>query len=161
LLGEVWASRWLNLRCSIIGPNPVERRGLLEWVRAQPRGAKLSGFQHHRWNGVTTLQFAQVCEEIITKGRFEAWRALNGTLHYAPNRAVTKYELIQIIDEVFACGLEIEPVSVPAPPIDRTLASKFLSSGTEEIANAIRVLKQFEQTSTGIGITIPASNPGK
>lgn len=161
LLGEVSASRWLNLRCSIIGPNPRERRGLLEWVRTQPRGEKLSGFQHHRWNGVTTLQFAQVCEEIITKGRFEAWRALNGTLHYAPNRAVTKYELIQIIDEVFACGLEIKPVSIPAPPIDRTLTSKFLPSGTEDIANAVRALKQLEDSPASPGSTIPADNPGK
>src|SRR5204863_1499733 len=36
LLGEPSAPNALTFRCSIIGPNPFKKTGLLEWVLGQP-----------------------------------------------------------------------------------------------------------------------------
>src|SRR6188768_1202155 len=60
-LGEVFDGSLLNIRCSIIGPELKSKSSLLEWCLSNRDGATLSGFAHHRWNGVTTLQFAQLC----------------------------------------------------------------------------------------------------
>src|SRR5207244_6584362 len=51
-LGEVQAPHFLNLRCSIVGPEIRGFRSLLCWFLAQPRNARLRGFVNHWWNGV-------------------------------------------------------------------------------------------------------------
>ena len=60
-LGETYIPSVHHLRCSIIGPEPKDFKFLVEWFLRQPRGARVSGFVNHRWNGVTTLQFARLC----------------------------------------------------------------------------------------------------
>ena len=67
-LGEVRSSTFLNIRSSIIGPEINHKVLLLEWFLKQPKGAVLNGFSNHLWNGVTTLQFAELCLTIIKKG---------------------------------------------------------------------------------------------
>ncbi|MFW9824697.1 MAG: sugar nucleotide-binding protein, partial [Candidatus Thorarchaeota archaeon] len=62
-LGEVFDGTTLIIRGSIIGPEfKKEETFLLEWFLNQKRGGTISGWEHHIWNGMTTLQFAQVCE---------------------------------------------------------------------------------------------------
>jgi dTDP-4-dehydrorhamnose reductase len=64
-LGEVPADEFVHLRCSIIGPERGEPRSLLGWMLSQPRDGEVSGYTNHSWNGVTTLQFAKLCEAVI------------------------------------------------------------------------------------------------
>ena len=64
-LGEVDAPHVLNLRCSIVGPEPPPGRSLLAWVLNQPGGARLDGYANQRWNGVTTLHLARLMRAAI------------------------------------------------------------------------------------------------
>jgi dTDP-4-dehydrorhamnose reductase len=126
-LGEVFDKTLLNVRCSIIGPEVQPGpRSLLEWFLHQPERAQLKGFAHHRWNGVTTLQFAQLCEHIILGDRvYESLLACSPVHHFTPNNTVDKYELLSLFAETYGRSMVIERVDSVGPPVDRTLATRF------------------------------------
>ena len=120
-LGEVHASSVHHLRCSIVGPEAKDHRSLLDWFLGQPTGAKLDGFTNHRWNGVTTLHFAKLCQGVITK-QFEG---LPHALHVLPRGEITKCDLLSS----FARSYHRDDVSIipteASQVIDRTLRSEY------------------------------------
>jgi dTDP-4-dehydrorhamnose reductase len=116
---------------------------LLEWFLAQPSGGTLQGYSHHAWNGVTTLQYARFCEDIILRDRFEVLRNANHTLHYLPNETVSKYELLKLFAEVYGRKQRIEMVSGPGPAVDRTLASVYLKLPLSPMREALETLKSY------------------
>lgn len=122
-LGEVSAKNFLNIRCSIVGPEPYNKVNLLEWFLAQK--GKINGFAHHRWNGVTTLQFAKLCHLIIENNQFEEFVKVSPVHHFVLNNSVTKFELLNIFKDVFQKKVEIQKVDNIGPPIDRSLATEF------------------------------------
>jgi dTDP-4-dehydrorhamnose reductase len=150
-LGEVKTGRFLNIRCSIIGPEKDSKHSLLEWFLNQSSDAKISGYKHHKWNGVTTLQFAQLCEKIIKMGDdyFKKLISANHTHHYIPNVAVSKYELLEIFKDVYRKDIEIIMSSGPGAQIDRTLSTKYelLSKVSDKyrMKEAVRDLKRYTQ----------------
>ncbi len=93
-LGESCAGNVLNIRCSIIGLDSRKHKGILEWMLQHPDGAELNGFRDQYWNGVTTLQFAQLCEAIFIRGAFDAFRSVSPAHHFCPNPVTTKYDLL-------------------------------------------------------------------
>ena len=111
LLGEPSAPNALTIRCSIIGPNPLKKTGLFEWVAGQPRQARIKGYQDQLWRGVTTLQFARLCERIIRENLFARLREQSAVHHFCPNAAVTKYQLLQLLSRRFRPDLQVEPAS--------------------------------------------------
>jgi dTDP-4-dehydrorhamnose reductase len=124
-LGEVFDGSLLNVRCSIIGPELKNHVSLLDWFLGNKDGAELKGFTHHRWNGVTTLQYAKLCERIMqTPGLYERLLGISHVHHFLPNTAVDKYELLSQMNEVFGRKMKIQPVGDVGPAIDRTIASK-------------------------------------
>ena len=54
-----------TIRTSIIGEESVNKRSLVEWVKSE-KGNSIFGFTNHYWNGLTCLQFAKVCDKIIS-----------------------------------------------------------------------------------------------
>jgi len=106
-LGEVFNECFLNLRCSIIGPSPFEKRGLLEWFLQQSSGAVLSGYTNHIWHGISTYQFAKLCLKIIEGDRFEEIRRESAVFHFAPNEPVTKHDLLCLFNKYFQKQAEI------------------------------------------------------
>jgi dTDP-4-dehydrorhamnose reductase len=142
-LGEVQADSWLNIRCSIVGPDVHRRTSLLEWFLSHGPGATVSGYSHHMWNGVTTLQFAKLCEEIILQNTFDRLRATTHTLHWVPNESVSKYELLQLFNQIYGRNCRVEKVAVPGPPIDRTLSSTYFRPPLLPMKNAIQELKEY------------------
>jgi dTDP-4-dehydrorhamnose reductase len=145
-LGEAQSPNLLNIRCSIIGPEQGKHVSLLEWFLNQEKGATLQGFAHHRWNGVTTLQFAQLCEEIIVKNRFEELRQESAIHHYLPNETVNKYQLLKIMAAVFAKDYQIVKVVNVGEPVDRSLASNFSKLNlrpAQPMKTALLDLKKF------------------
>lgn len=124
-LGEVFFGNYLNIRCSIIGPEAKAKVSLLEWYLSQKDGEELNGFEHHAWNGVTTLQYAQLCDEIIAKDMFDDLVGTGHTLHYTPNTTVTKYQLLHLFNEVFKKQHPVKNVNDVGPPVDRTLSSNY------------------------------------
>lgn len=125
-LGEVFHKTTLNIRSSIIGPEPYQRSHyLLEWFLHTPDNTEVNGFEHHEWNGVTTLQFAQLCEKIIESSLFSRLLELSPVHHFIPNSLVTKYELLQIFKMVFKKNITINKVNKPEQKVLRTLHTVF------------------------------------
>ena len=148
-LGEVQADNFLNIRCSIIGPELKNKTSLLEWFLSRKSGEKLTGFTHHLWNGVSTLQFAKLCHEIIKRGEnyFSDLTKKSYIYHYTPNVAVSKYELLNIFKKVFKKDVMIEEVGGPGPAVDRTLSTDFVvftdNNGTKPMEYAIEELYEY------------------
>jgi len=125
-LGEVFDGTTLIIRGSIIGPElKKEVTFLLEWFLNQQKGDTISGWEHHLWNGITTLQFAQICERIIESNSFDKLMDISYVHHFTPNEIVNKYELMNIFNDVFDKKLKINRINKPDEKVDRTLSSNF------------------------------------
>lgn len=117
-LGESFLPNVHNLRCSIIGPEFKEYASLLEWFRRQPSQAQVTGYTNHQWNGVTTLQFAKLCQGIIRSGV-----TLPHLQHIVPAGSISKADLLQCFAKEFKRA-DIAIMPGPAKTgVDRTLAT--------------------------------------
>jgi dTDP-4-dehydrorhamnose reductase len=121
-LGEAAATTVVNVRCSILGRDPVHGRGLLEWLLHAPDGSIISGFADQNWNGVTTLQFAEWCGAVIRHRLFDEIRREGPVVHLCPNAATTKYELLNLWCEI--TGKQVAVRAVPSGQPGRLLASE-------------------------------------
>lgn len=132
-------SECMVLRTSFVGPEKGTNRSLFEWTFSQ-RGKQINGFTNHRWNGISTLNFAEVCEQILDKGLYE-----ERIFHIHSPNVITKYELLKIFNDVFELNLTIMPIE-SAELCDRSLSSIYeLSSKvcTKPIIEQVRELKTF------------------
>jgi len=96
-LGEVSSENFLNLRCSIIGPEKKNKKSLLEWFLNQPVNAEVNGFLNHQWNGITTFAFAKICKGIIEN---ELW--FHGLQHIVPANSMNKSDMLKVFSSVFS-----------------------------------------------------------
>lgn len=146
-LGEVRSDNVLHLRCSIIGPEHKGKLSLLEWFFGQDDSAPLKGFAHHRWNGVTTLQFARLCQKIIAGGEeyFQQLLSAAPVHHYTPNASVDKDQLMRLFAEIFDKPVSIERVDNIGPVVDRSLSShvNLLSGEVQDMRVALQELKDY------------------
>lgn len=119
-LGEVVLFNRFNTlipRVSIIGPdsNPGGL-GLLGWIFSNPRGSTIKGFVNHLWNGITTLEWCKQIELFLHELDFFEFSLIQfGTREY-----YSKYEMLQMFNEVFDLGLSIKPVETELS-VDRRL----------------------------------------
>lgn len=117
-LGEVHSPAVSHLRCSIIGPEPKENKFLIEWFRRQPKNAAVRGFLDHRWNGVTTLQFARLCLGMIRENL-----KLPRLIHVVPDGTISKADLLACFAEAYGrTDLRIDRVE-SGKVVDRTLGT--------------------------------------
>lgn len=105
------------LRTSFIGEEKNTSRSLLSWVKSQ-KGKTINGYTNHYWNGVTTLYFAEIIETILKKDLYE-----KGLFHIFSNDVVSKFELIEIINEIYNWEIKINKFETPEL-CDRSLASE-------------------------------------
>jgi dTDP-4-dehydrorhamnose reductase len=118
-LGEAPTASVVHLRCSIIGPELTGHASLLDWALGQEQGGQVNGFTNHLWNGVTTYQFARVCEGVMRGSEPPA-----SPLHVVPGDVVTKDELLRIIYDAYdRPDVTINP-GPAAVPVDRSLATQ-------------------------------------
>ena len=147
-LGEVFDGTTLIIRNSIIGPEfKKETTFLLEWFLNQPEGGTIGGFEHHTWNGITTLQFAQICEKVILTNSFDKLIKISYVHHFIPNSTVNKYELMNIFNEIFEKNLTINRINKPDQTVDRTLSTEYDEIGKlsekKSIKQALIELKNY------------------
>lgn len=117
-LGEVKSLAMMHIRNSIIGREIGRSTSLTEWVLGQERGAEISGYVNHRWNGVTTEVFGRLCVGIIENNAFRP-----GLQHFLPANVVTKNELVaQIAQAGKRSDIRIVPVDADYA-VDRSLAT--------------------------------------
>lgn len=117
-LGEVPSARFLNVRCSIIGPEQKNGDSLLEWVLSHPSGSSFTGYLDHFWNGVTTDAFARVVAGIAQGGS-----VLSGTFHLVPHDSVNKDELSRLILDAYGRTDVVVVPTTTGAPVDRTLST--------------------------------------
>ena len=122
--GELHTSVGVTLRCSLVGTDPVGKRGLLEWFLSRPEGSEVKGYGNQVWNGVTTLQFAELCRRIIVEDTFLSLREESPLHHFCPNTAVTKFELLKLFKRFFRRDITVVKADGPQP-IRRTLTSRY------------------------------------
>ena len=112
-LGE--PSNCTIIRTSIIGEEVSNGRSLVEWVKSN-KNKEINGFTNHIWNGITCLEFAKICKNIIDNNLF--WV---GVRHINSN-SVNKFELLTMINEIYKLNIKINKVESSAP-IDRSLTT--------------------------------------
>lgn len=113
-------ARCTIIRTSIIGPEQQDTgHGLMGWFLRQ-RG-EVAGFINHRWNGITTLEWAKLCGEVISGQHAERGPILQPGVE----PSLSKYELLQLIARSWGHMVEVRPVSAPEA-IDRTLVPTLL-----------------------------------
>ena len=105
------------IRTSIIGEEVGQKRSLVEWIKSNING-EVFGFTNHYWNGVTCLQFAKICEEIINKHLY--WK---GTKHFHSN-ILNKQELVELISQIYDLNIKVTPKETLIM-CDRTLATTY------------------------------------
>lgn len=105
------------IRTSIIGEEVTKGRSLVEWIKSE-KGNTVFGFTNHHWNGVTCLQFAIVCHQIIKRDSF--WK---GIRHIYSN-IMDKSELVQTISHIYNIDIKVVPKETPLK-CDRSLSSVY------------------------------------
>jgi dTDP-4-dehydrorhamnose reductase len=125
-LGEVPSDAVMHLRCSLIGPEQGRSSLFFEWVRQQPKGAQISGYTNHIWNGLTSKVFGQVVAGVIQHNLFKP-----GVQHLVPADKLTKDELVRL--ELSALGRDdVKVQSIAAEDaVDRTLSTTDLARNKE------------------------------
>jgi dTDP-4-dehydrorhamnose reductase len=103
------------IRTSIIGEEINNKHSLLEWVKSN-KGKEINGFVNHFWNGVTCLQLAEIIHKIIRDNLY--WK---GVRHIFSPKSVSKYELINMINEVY--NLNIDVIPYETEKVDKTLTT--------------------------------------
>ena len=126
----------LVLRTSIIGPELGTSYSFLEWIRSQA-GKTVYGFINQIWNGITTKQFASVCDVIIQhRSQFP-----NKGIYHIFSSPVTKYDIVRYINKKYHLGLTI--IKKRTKPIDRRLASVYPMCSSLHIPSVQRMIAQI------------------
>lgn len=110
-LGELFSEKHLTIRTSIIGPElKSDGTGLMGWFFSQ--NGEVNGYTKAYWSGVTTLELAKEIHRIIQK-------PVAGLVHVCPDEKVSKYELLRLINEIWARNCHVIPYDAYA--IDKSL----------------------------------------
>lgn len=137
----------MTIRTAIIGEERGHYRSLIEWAKSQ-RGGTVNGYVNHYWNGVTTVHLAEVIEKILDNEIYT-----EGIFHLFSPNAVSKKELLEVLNEVYELNLTVQPAEAPVF-CDRTLSSVYSLSShlcTKTIMMQLYEMKEFfEMSSTPV-----------
>ena len=147
-LGEVFDKSILNVRCSIIGPEKKGKVSLLEWFLGT-KDNELKGFDHHKWNGITTLRYAKLVDDIITAGNYAELLGESHIHHFVPSYVVSKYDMLIAFKKVFGKDAEIKKVDNIGAPVDRTLSTRYDSLNEFSGAGFEEDLEEIKQVMDG------------
>ena len=153
-LGE--PSRATVIRTSLIGEELYHTRSLLEWAKSKQNG-QIQGYTNIYWNGITSLQLVICLEKIVAEQSF--W---SGVRHFFSPESISKYELLQLINQTYQLNLSIEPVELPISR-NKCLQTNYLrppSQPTQEsyhipsISTQIQALKSFQLRNLSIEVKV-------
>lgn len=114
-LGEINNENHLTLRTSIIGPElKANGEGLFHWFMSQSN--EVNGYSQAFWGGVTTVELAKIVEFSIVNN-------LSGLFHVTNQKAISKFELLQLFNKEFDRGIRIN--SVEGKKVDKSLNTSF------------------------------------
>jgi len=111
--GEIILPPNLTIRTSIIGPElKSEGTGLMHWFLHKSEYI-LNGYTNAFWNGVTTLELAKFIDQAIKEN-------ISGLAHIHCKEKVSKYELLNVINNIYNVNKVIKPITIPVT-IDKTI----------------------------------------
>lgn len=117
------------IRTSIVGHEEQARLSLLDWFLNSTDG--VNGYTNHYWNGITTLEWAKQCENLINN-----WDNLPVLNQYGTEEIRSKYNLLNDIKNIYNKNIDIFPFEALAP-INKCLESD------KEITPIIKQLKEL------------------
>lgn len=120
--GEPDAPNALTVRASFVGRDPTRRRGLIEWLLAQPEGASIPGFTDQCWNGLVSTQLAEVCAALADESVFGRARTEGAVHHLFEDPPLTKGELLDLCREAFSKDVTVFPTQ-SGRPVARVLTT--------------------------------------
>ena len=126
----------LTLRTSIIGREIESKTGLLEWFLRQ-NGATVKGFTHHFWNGITTIEFGNICDKLISDPKLRP----SAGIYHIFSSTVSKYDMLCAFKEKLGVNCEIIPES--GSVVNRTLATIHTLNADLEIPSFEKMLAQL------------------
>jgi dTDP-4-dehydrorhamnose reductase len=97
-----YGKRTKIIQSSIIGIELNTNLSLLSWVLSQKK--EINGHSDAMWNGITTLEWAKQVKHIMNN-----WSYIN-TLSVIGTQCISKYELIDIIIDIFDLKLQLNKV---------------------------------------------------
>jgi dTDP-4-dehydrorhamnose reductase len=115
-LGEAAAQsdRCWVIRTSMIGPELGKGWGLMGWFLCQ--SGEVNGYTNHLWNGITTLEWAEVACELMN-GQLSA----EGPLIQAGTwPAMSKCEVLRLIGKAWGRAVKVRPTEANEA-VDRSL----------------------------------------
>lgn len=89
------------IKSSIIGPELLTKASLLEWFLNSE--GSVNGYSKAMWSGITTLQWAKVCKELI-----EDWDSFSKE-NIVESTCLSKYDLLRLIKTTFNKKITIYP----------------------------------------------------
>lgn len=99
-LGELNNKKDLTFRTSIIGPElNINGIGLFHWFFNQKN--EIKGYTNVFWTGITTLELLKAIKSSIDQD-------LKGIFHLVNNEKISKYQLLEIMNNEFDRGLDIK-----------------------------------------------------
>lgn len=105
------------IRTSIIGHEESTTLSLLDWFLAQD--GSVCGYTNHYWNGLTTLQWAKECEQILSDwDHAPTLTQLGTTTHHS------KFDILTLAKSVYHKDIEIIPFAT-AVAANKCLASDY------------------------------------
>jgi len=104
------------IRTSLIGEEIDQARSLIEWIKSNTNKT-VFGYTNHVWNGITCLQFAKLCDEIMEEELF--WR---GVKHITSPSKITKHDLVKLVSEIYELNVTVVPHETEIK-CDRSLSS--------------------------------------
>jgi dTDP-4-dehydrorhamnose reductase len=123
-LGEVYYSHTITLRTSMIGHELQTANGLLGWFLSQQK--RCTCFGRAIFSGLPTVALAQIVRDWVMPRP-----ALFGLYHVAA-RPISKYDLLQLVAEVYAKTIDI--VRDDSVIIDRSLNAGRFAAATGYVA---------------------------
>lgn len=120
------------IRVSIIGHEQKNHLALLDWFLSST--GEVSGFTNQYWNGITTLEWATISEDLINH-----WDTLPIINQYGTKDIHSKYDLLCDIKNIYNKDIKIIPVEKSEG------TNKCLESDKEikDMSEQLRELKKF------------------
>ena len=129
--GVARPGRCVVIRTSIIGPELNGGHGLMGWFLRQ--SGEVNGYTNHLWNGITTLEWARICWELMS-GRLNTEDPVVQPGFEPP---MSKCDMLQLIRKIW--GLTVHVRSVEAKDaVDRTLVPTLTRPGLEQQLRALK-----------------------
>ncbi len=137
----------INIRTSTLGLDPLEHKGLLEYV-LKNRNKKITGFANQKWSGSTTLQLAGFIEWLIFDKNLSKLIKITNAIHFTPLGPVTKYDVIKTFSKMINNPRVIKGVGVKQTRVLKTryIEDLEVKRYTDNLEKAFNDLIKFEST---------------